>query len=156
VFVAFALDVRIRVIRGSRAASTVCLVLRLSSVVKLLRSFAAVCGLGLNYAAYYSEIYRAALEAIPPRNSTAARKTLGHTRNSLCLGSYAVPQACVLALAPMTNDFVAAAEDSSARVLITVVDLTNNRALRRQKLRRAGRARHSVFAALLAFSLPLS
>src|SRR4029079_7933928 len=48
----------------------------LSSVVRLPAFAAAVSGLGLNYAAYESEIYRAALEAIP-RSQLEAARTLG-------------------------------------------------------------------------------
>jgi polar amino acid transport system substrate-binding protein len=94
----------------------------LAAVVQLPAFLAALIGLGLNYAAYESEIYRGALEAVPPGQLDAAR-TLGLTdRQTLVL--IRGPQAFRLALAPMTNDFVALLKDSSLVSVITVVELT--------------------------------
>ena len=45
----------------------------LSAVVRLPAFVAALLGLGLNYAAYESEIYRGALEAVPRGQLEAAR-----------------------------------------------------------------------------------
>ena len=83
----------------------------LSGVVRLPAFAAAVIGLGLNYAAYESEIYRAALEAIARPQLEAAR-TLGLSEFQI-LRLVRGPQAFRLALAPMTNDFVALLKDSS-------------------------------------------
>ena len=94
----------------------------LAAVVQLPAFAAAVVGLGLNYAAYESEIYRGALEAVP-RGQLDAARTLGLTERQtfvLVRG----PQAFRLALAPMTNDFVALLKDSSLVSVITVVELT--------------------------------
>ena len=99
----------------------------LSGVVRLPAFLAAVIGLGLNYAAYESEIYRAALEAIPRAQLEAAR-TLG-LRESQILRLVRGPQALRLALAPMTNDFVALLKDSSLVSVITVVELTKQTAI---------------------------
>ena len=94
----------------------------LASVVQLPAFLAALIGLGLNYAAYESEIYRGALEAVPQGQLDAAR-ALGLTdRQTLTL--VRGPQAFRLALAPMTNDFVALLKDSSLVSVITVVELT--------------------------------
>jgi len=99
----------------------------LSAVVRLPAMLAAIIGLGLNYAAYESEIYRSALQAIPRMQLEAAR-TLG-------LSEWQVfrlvrgPQAFRLALAPMTNDFVALLKDSSLVSVITVVELTKQTAI---------------------------
>jgi len=94
----------------------------LASVVQLPAFVAALLGLGLNYAAYESEIYRSALQAVPQGQLDAAR-TLGLT-NSQTLALVRGPQAFRLALAPMTNDFVALLKDSSLVSVITVVELT--------------------------------
>jgi polar amino acid transport system substrate-binding protein len=94
----------------------------LSSVIRLPAFVAALLGLGLNYAAYESEIYRGSLEAVPKGQLEAAR-TLGLSERqvfTLVRG----PQAFRLALAPMTNDFVALLKDSSLVSVITVVELT--------------------------------
>jgi polar amino acid transport system substrate-binding protein len=94
----------------------------LASVVQLPAFLAALIGLGLNYGAYESEIYRGALEAVPSGQLDAAR-TLGFTtRQSLLL--VRGPQALRFALAPMTNDFIALLKDSSLVSVITVVELT--------------------------------
>ncbi len=94
----------------------------LSSVVRLPAFIAALLGLGLNYAAYESEIYRSALEAVP-RGQLDAARILGFT-NFQALRLIRAPQAFRLALAPMTNDFVALLKDSSLVSVITVIELT--------------------------------
>ena len=75
-----------------------------------------------NYGAYESEIYRGALEAVPTGQLEAAR-SLGLTERQTLMFVRA-PQALRLALAPMTNDFVALLKDSSLVSVITVVELT--------------------------------
>ena len=94
----------------------------LATVVQLPAFLAALIGLGLNYAAYESEIYRSALEAVP-RGQLDAARTLGFT-DTQTLRLIRGPQAFRLALAPMTNDFVALLKDSSLVSVITVVELT--------------------------------
>ena len=94
----------------------------LSSIVRLPAFLAALIGLGLNYAAYESEIYRSALEAVP-RGQLEAARILGFTEAQI-LRLVRGPQAFRLALAPMTNDFVALLKDSSLVSVITVVELT--------------------------------
>jgi polar amino acid transport system substrate-binding protein len=94
----------------------------LSSVVRLPAFVAAWIGLGLNYAAYESEIYRGALQAVPGGQLEAGR-TLGLTEAQI-LRFIRGPQAFRLALAPMTNDFVALLKDSSLVSVITVIELT--------------------------------
>ena len=94
----------------------------LAAVVQLPAFLAALIGLGLNYAAYESEIYRGALQAVP-RGQLDAARTLGFTERQI-LVLVRGPQAFRLALAPMTNDFVALLKDSSLVSVITVVELT--------------------------------
>ena len=94
----------------------------LSSVVLLPAFAAALLGLGLNYAAYESEIYRSALEAVP-RGQLEAARILGFSEQQI-FRLVRGPQAFRLALAPMTNDFVALLKDSSLVSVITVVELT--------------------------------
>jgi polar amino acid transport system substrate-binding protein len=94
----------------------------LAAAVRLPAFLAALIGLALNYAAYESEIYRGALEAIPAGQLEAAR-TLGFTERQV-LRLIRGPQAFRLALAPMTNDFVAMLKDSSLVSVLTVMELT--------------------------------
>jgi ABC-type amino acid transport system permease subunit len=99
----------------------------LSDVVRLPAFVAAVVGLGLNYAAYESEIYRSALQNIS-RSQLEAARTLGLSELQI-LRLVRGPQALRLALAPMTNDFVALLKDSSLVSVITVVELTKQTAI---------------------------
>lgn len=99
----------------------------LAGVVRLPAFVAAVVGLGLNYAAYESEIYRSALENIA-RSQLEAARTLGLSELQI-LRLIRGPQALRIALAPMTNDFVALLKDSSLVSVITVVELTKQTAI---------------------------
>jgi len=94
----------------------------IAEAVRLPAFAAALAGLALNYAAYESEIYRAALEAISPGQLEAAR-TLGLSERQI-LTLVRGPQALRLALAPMTNDFIALLKDSSLVSVLTVMELT--------------------------------
>jgi polar amino acid transport system substrate-binding protein len=94
----------------------------LASAIRLPAFIAALLGLALNYAAYESEIYRGALEAVSVGQLEAAR-TLGLSEMQV-LRLIRGPQAFRLALAPMTNDFVAMLKDSSLVSVLTVLELT--------------------------------
>ncbi len=123
-----ALTVYVEVIRGTPLLLQLfVLYYALSSVVRLPAFLAAVLALGLNYGAYEAEIYRSALLAIAREQLEAAR-TLGLTEGQI-LRFVRGPQALRLALAPMTNDFVALMKDSSLVSVITVVELTKQTAI---------------------------
>lgn len=83
---------------------------------------AAVIGLGMNYAAYEAEVYRAGIEAVP-RGQLEAALSLGMPR-SLALGRVVFPQAFRISLPAMTNDFIALFKDSSIVSVIAMVELT--------------------------------
>ena len=126
----------------------------LSTVIRLPAFLAAILGLGLNYAAYESEIYRSALEAIARAQLEAAR-TLGLSELQI-FRLVRAPQALRLALAPMTNDFVALLKDSSLVSVITVVELTKQTAIYATNIG-SWVVPGMVCAALyLVFSLPLA
>jgi polar amino acid transport system substrate-binding protein len=82
---------------------------------------AAILGLGLNYAAYEAEIYRAAIRAIPQGQWEAAA-SLGMP-GPLTFRRIILPQAIRGILPPMTNDFVALFKDTSLVSVIAVVEL---------------------------------
>ena len=94
----------------------------IAAAIRLPAFAAALLGLALNYAAYESEIYRSALEAVPTGQLEAAR-ILGQSERQV-LTLVRGPQAFRLALAPMTNDFVALLKDSSLVSVLTVLELT--------------------------------
>jgi len=85
---------------------------------------AAVLGLGLNYAAYQSEIYRAGLESIPKGQRDAAL-SLGMTRWTI-YRRILIPQARRVVLPPVTNDFISLFKDSSLVSIIAIVELTKS------------------------------
>jgi len=126
----------------------------LSSVIRLPAFAAAVLGLGLNYAAYEAEIYRAALEAVS-RTQLEAARTLGLSE-FLIFRLVRAPQALRLALAPMTNDFVALLKDSSLVSVITVVELTKQTAIYATNVGSWVVPGILCAAVYLAMSLPLS
>jgi polar amino acid transport system substrate-binding protein len=126
----------------------------LASVVRLPAFVAAWIGLGLNYAAYESEIYRGALIAVPVGQLEAAR-TLGLTERQV-FRLVRAPQAFRLALAPMTNDFVALLKDSSLVSVITVIELTKQTQIFAANIGSWVVPGALCAAVYLAMSLPLS
>jgi polar amino acid transport system substrate-binding protein len=83
---------------------------------------AAFIGLGMNYAAYEAEIYRAGISAIPKGQMEAAL-SLGMSRN-LAIKRIILPQALRISLPGITNDFIALFKDSSLVSIIAMVELT--------------------------------
>jgi His/Glu/Gln/Arg/opine family amino acid ABC transporter permease subunit len=150
-----ALTVYVEVVRGTPVLLQLFVIYYgLSGFIRLPAFLAAIIGLGLNYAAYESEIYRAALEAIPRAQLEAAR-TLGLSEVQI-LRLVRGPQALRLALAPMTNDFVALLKDSSLVSVITVVELTKQTAIYATNIGSWVVPGILCAIAYLALSLPLS
>jgi polar amino acid transport system substrate-binding protein len=94
----------------------------LAGVFPLGAYAAAILGLGLNYAAYEAEIYRAGIQAVP-RGEIEAAHALGMT-GALALRRVVLPQAFRFSLPGVANDFIALLKDSSLVSVITVVELT--------------------------------
>ena len=94
----------------------------LAAVLRLDAFTAAVAGLGMNYAAYEAELYRAGIEAVAV-GQTEAALSLGMSRR-LALRRIVLPQALRIALPGIANDFIALLKDSSLVSVITVVELT--------------------------------
>jgi len=90
--------------------------------IKLNAFVAAVLGLGLNYAAYEAENYRAGIQAVP-RGQMEAALSIGMSR-WLALRAVILPQAIRIVIPPVTNDFIALFKDSSLVSVITMVELT--------------------------------
>lgn len=90
--------------------------------IRLNAFSAAVLGLGLNYAAYEAENYRAGIQAIP-RGQMEAALALGMTRWQ-ALRRVILPQAFRIIIPPVNNDFIALFKDSSLVSVITMVELT--------------------------------
>lgn len=90
--------------------------------IRLNAFFAAIFGLGLNYAASESENYRAGIQSIP-NGQVEAALALGMNRRQL-LQHIVLPQALRVVIPPVTNDFIAMFKDSSIVSVITMVELT--------------------------------
>lgn len=82
----------------------------------------AFVGLGMNYAAYEAEIYRAGISAIPKGQMEGAL-SLGMSR-SLAIRRIILPQSIRISLPGITNDFIALFKDSSLVSIIAMVELT--------------------------------
>ncbi|MDA3842921.1 MAG: ABC transporter substrate-binding protein/permease [Candidatus Kapabacteria bacterium] len=84
--------------------------------------FAGVIGLGLNYAAYEAENYRAGLFSVP-RGQIEAAMSLGMSKFQ-SLRHIILPQAIRLVIPPVTNDYISLLKDSSLVSLIAITELT--------------------------------
>ena len=111
-------------------------------------------GLGLNYAAYEAEIYRAGMQAIPLGQMEAAT-VLGMSK-WLALRRILVPQAVRIALPGVTNDFIALLKDSSLVSVITVVELTKHMAITAVDVRSWALPGMLCAALYMGMSYPLS
>jgi len=89
--------------------------------IRLSAFWAAIFGLGLNYAASEAENYRAGIQSIP-RGQTEAALALGMSRWQT-LRRVVLPQALRVVIPPVTNDFIAMFKDSSIVSVITLVEL---------------------------------
>jgi polar amino acid transport system substrate-binding protein len=98
--------------------------LGLGGVLQLGPLTAAVLGLGLNYAAYEAEIYRAGICAIPAGQWEAAA-SLG-MGPALTFRRIVLPQALRHILPPSTSDLVALFKDTSVVSGITLVELSKS------------------------------
>jgi polar amino acid transport system substrate-binding protein len=94
----------------------------LAGVLRLGPYAAAILGLGLNYAAYEAEIYRAGIQAVPGGEVEAAL-ALGMS-GALAFRRVVLPQALRFSLPGIANDFIALLKDSALVSVITVVELT--------------------------------
>jgi polar amino acid transport system substrate-binding protein len=88
---------------------------------------AAIVGLGMNYAAYEAEVYRAGIEAVSAGQVEAAL-SLGMPR-SVTFQTVIFPQAFRISLPAVTNDFIALFKDSSIVSVIAMVELTKTYAI---------------------------
>jgi len=90
--------------------------------ISLSPLIAAFLGLGMNYAAYEAELYRAGISAVAKGQMEAAL-SLGMTRG-IAVRRVILPQAFKIALPGVTNDFIALFKDSSLVSVIAMVELT--------------------------------
>lgn len=85
-------------------------------------AIAGVVGLGLGYAAYLAEVYRAGIESIE-RGQMEAARSAGMTY-AQAMRYVILPQAFRRVLPPLGNDFIAILKDTSLLTFIAVPELT--------------------------------
>ncbi|HKD76044.1 MAG TPA: amino acid ABC transporter permease, partial [Ktedonobacterales bacterium] len=113
----------VELVRGTPALTQLFLIyFGLASAGVALSAFiAAVIGLGLNYAAYMSEVYRAGVDAVH-RGQREAALAIGMT-NALAMRSIIMPQALRIIVPPMANYAVSLLKDTSVASLISAPEL---------------------------------
>lgn len=89
--------------------------------IQLDRVPAAQVAFILNYAAYFAEIFRGGIDAIP-RGQYEAAKMLGFTRGQTFF-RIVLPQVCKMILPPMSNEFINLVKDTSLAQVIGVSEL---------------------------------
>lgn len=85
------------------------------------RFWAAVVAFGLNYAFYFSEIFRGGIESIPKGQLEAAR-VLGLNR-AQTFGHIVLPQVIKRIVPPMSNEFMTLVKDTSLANVIAVTEI---------------------------------
>ena len=116
--------VYVELVRGAPALTLLFLIyFGLPSVGIVLPAFqAAVIGLGLNGAAYVSEIYRAGIGGID-RGQREAAQAIGMTYPKV-MGYIILPQAAKIVLPPLGNYAIGLLKDTSVASLIGAPELT--------------------------------
>lgn len=93
-------------------------------VVKDLTTFQiAIVGLGLVYAAYIAEVYRAGIESVD-RGQTEAARSLG-MGGGQAMRLIVLPQAVRRVLPPLMNDFIALTKDVALVSVLAVPDVVS-------------------------------
>ncbi|WP_026550145.1 amino acid ABC transporter permease [Arthrobacter sp. Br18] len=82
---------------------------------------AGILGLGLNYAAYLSEVFRSAILSVEA-GQTEAALSLGYTP-SKALWRIVLPQSFVVSLGPIGNYFIAMVKDTALTSVIAVTEI---------------------------------
>jgi len=89
--------------------------------VSLSPVLAGIVGLGLNYGAYLSEVFRSSIQSVD-RGQHEAALSLGYTPRST-LFKIVIPQSLVVAVPPVGNYFVAMLKDTALTSVIAVVEI---------------------------------
>lgn len=85
------------------------------------RYSAVIIGFSLNYAAYFSEIYRAGIEAIP-RGQYEAAQVLGYS-GSQTFFRIILPQVIKRIIPPVTNEVITLVKDTSLAFSLSVLEM---------------------------------
>lgn len=85
------------------------------------RFWAVILAFVINYAAYFAEIFRSGIQAIPV-GQTEAAKTLGYS-NAQTFFRILLPQVVKHVLLPVTNEVITLVKDTALASTVAVVDL---------------------------------
>lgn len=85
------------------------------------RFIAVIIGFSLNYAAYFAEIYRAGIEAIP-RGQYEAASVLGYTKYQTFV-RIVLPQVIKRIIPPVTNETITLVKDTSLAFSLSVLEM---------------------------------
>lgn len=91
------------------------------SLTPSYKFYAAVIGFSLNYAAYFAEIYRSGIEAVPKGHYEAA-KVLGYSRQQTFL-KIVFPQMVRHVVPPVTNEIITLVKDTSLAFSIAYIEM---------------------------------
>lgn len=83
--------------------------------------YAAIIGFSINYAAYFAEIYRSGIEAVPKGQYEAA-DVLGYSRSQTFM-KIVFPQMVRHILPPVTNEIITLVKDTSLAFAIAFVEM---------------------------------
>ena len=85
------------------------------------RMYACIIGFSLNYAAYFAEIYRSGIEAVP-KGHYEASKVLGYTRQQTFM-KIVFPQMVRHIVPPVTNEVITLVKDTSLAFALSVSEM---------------------------------
>ncbi len=115
---------------------------------------AGVLGLGLNYAAYLSEVFRSAILSID-RGQHEAALSLGYTPTRTLL-QVVLPQSFTTAIGPVGNYFVAMVKDTSLTSVIAVTEILKQSNVIASQTFQTTEVYTAAALLYLAISLPLA
>lgn len=85
------------------------------------RFWAAIVGFSINYAAYFAEIYRSGIQAIP-RGQYEAAEVLGYTKTQT-FWKIIFPQMVKHVLPPVTNEIITLTKDTSLAFVLAYAEM---------------------------------
>jgi His/Glu/Gln/Arg/opine family amino acid ABC transporter permease subunit len=85
------------------------------------RMYATIIAFVINYAAYFAEIYRSGIQAVPQGHYEAA-KVLGYTK-SQTFRKIVFPQMCKHVMPPVTNEVITLVKDTSLAFVISYTEM---------------------------------
>lgn len=85
------------------------------------RLAAVIIAFGVNYAAYFAEIFRSGIESIPNGQREAA-EVLGYTKNQT-FAKIIMPQMIKRVLPPVTNEVITLVKDTSLASVISYIEM---------------------------------